>query len=323
MTYNVYCGTAFAGATNPDLATFRQAMTNALLEMRASDPAGRAQAVARQIVEHSPHLVSLQEVFTISTGPSKNILTLEFDYLEELLQALAAQGASYMPVESVTTWDATVPMTSGYLRSTWRIIILVRADLQPDQFFLTNVDGNRFATVMTFPLPALNGSADCPTPLNAAGACIMPWPRGWALADVTYRGRQFRYVNVTLESNSNSRNIAQGAEVLSGPLSTSRPVILAGDLNCDLNNPSDPRRVTCTRFLDAGFEDAWDAAKPPRPGYTKELPNMTMRSDYVMIRSLFHAETAALTGDVPADWTASGLWPSNHAGIVVKLDRPE
>jgi hypothetical protein len=323
LTYNVYSGTAYAGATDPSLAKFRQAMTNAVLDVRASDPAGRVQAVARQIANHSPHLVSLQEVFTLSTGPSKDALTLEFDYLELLMQALAAQGASYTPVESVTTWDATVPSTSGYLRSTWRIVILARTDLAQEQFFLTNVDGKPFTATITYPLPALNGSADCPVPLTGTGACMMPWTRGWALADVTYRGKQFRYVNATLESNSTSKNIAQGLELLNGPLNTTRPVILAGDLNCDLSNFSDPKRLTCVRFIDAGFQDAWGAAKASQPGFTKELPNMTMRSDYVMIRGLFHAEAASLIGEDPADWTASGLWPSNHAGVVVKLDRPE
>lgn len=320
MTYNVYTGTGFAGATDPNLAVFLQSMTNVVLDVRASDPPGRAQAVARQIAGHSPHLVCLQEVFTMSTGPAKNNLTLEFDYLQLLLQALAEQGAYYTPVESVRTWDATVPTTSGYVRSTWRIVILVRADLKPEHLFLTNVDGDKFLTTITYPLPALNGSADCPVPLTGS-ACLMPWPRGWALADVTYRGTQFRYVNATLESNSTSRNIAQGLELLNGALNTTRSVMLAGDLNCDLSNLNDPKRVTCVSFIDAGFADAWGAAEPSEPGFTKELPTMTMRSDYVMLRGLFHAEAAALVGEDPRDMTASGLLPSNHAGVVVKLDR--
>lgn len=332
MTYNVYVGTGYSGALDPNLAVFLQAMTNAVLDIRASDPAGRAQAVARQIAAHSPHLVSLQEVFTLSTGPTKDNLTVEFDYLQLLLQALAEQGAYYTPVESIPTWAATFPTTSGYMRNTWRIVILARADLKPEHFSFTNVDGDRFLATITYTIPALYGSSDCPEALQPSGACVMPWPRGWALADVTYRGKQFRYINATLESRSNSRNIAQGIELLNGPVNTARPVILAGDLNCDLSNPSDPKRVTCVRFLDAGFVDAWSAANPFEPGFTKEmnplrpppLPTMTMRGEYVMIRGLFTAQAAALVGEeYPADLTTSGLWPSNHAGVVAKLDRPE
>jgi len=103
ITYNVYAGTEYAGITSRDFGEFLQAATNMVLDIRASDPAGRAQAVARQIVAASPHLVSLQEVFTLSTGPTKEDLELEFDYLQLLLEALADQGAQDTPVYSLTT----------------------------------------------------------------------------------------------------------------------------------------------------------------------------------------------------------------------------
>lgn len=324
MTYNVYVGTGYAGALDPNIGVFLQAMTNAVQDIRASDPAGRAQAVARQIAAYSPHLVSLQEVFTLSTGPTKDNLTIEFDYLQVLLQALAEQGAYYTPVESVPTWGATFPTTLGYMRNTWRIVILARADLKPEHFSFTNVDGDRFLATITYPIPALNGASDCPVALQPSGACVMPWPRGWALADVTYRGKQFRYINATLESRSSSRNIAQGLELLSGPANTPLPVIVAADLNSDPNDPNPAWRVTYLNFLAAEFADAWTAANPYELGYTKELPNMTKRSDYVMARGLFSAQAAALVGEeYPADLTASGLWPSNHCGVVAKLERPE
>jgi hypothetical protein len=323
LTYNVYAGTGYAGGTNPDPAVFLQAMTNAVLEIRASDPAGRAQAVAWQIASHSPHLVSLQEVFTLSTGPTKDNLTLEFDYLPLLQQALAGQGAYYTPVQSLTTWEATFPTTAGYARHTWRIVILARADLKPEHFSITNTEGRLFSSTITYRLAALDGSADCPVALTPGSLwCVMPWPRGWALADVSYRGEQFRYVNATVESRSASRNLAQGLELLDGPLNTAMPVILAGDLNCDLSDPTSPMYQTCLNVINAGFTDAWNAVHPYEPGFTKELPAMTMRSDYVMLRGLF-AEGADVVGDRdPADKTASGVWPSNHAGVVVRLERP-
>ena len=324
MTYNVYSGTAYAGALDPNLSVFLQAMTNAVLDIRASDPAGRAEAVARQIAARSPQLVSLQEVFTMSTGPTKDSLTLEFDYLQLLLQALTQLGVSYTPVEALTTWSATFPMTAGYWRNTWRIVILARADLKTDQFSVTNVDSAPFVSTITYPIRALDGSADCPVALTGS-QCVMPWNRGWALADILYRGAQFRYVNATVESRSNSRNIAQGLELLNGPLNTLLPVILGADLNCDLANSNDPKLPTCQRVIEAGFTDAWSDVNPLVPGFTKELPTMTMRSDYVMLRSPFSAEAAALVGEeYPVDLTSSsGLWPSNHAGVVVKVNRPD
>jgi hypothetical protein len=320
MTYNTYVGTDYAGITDPNLPVFLQAATNMILSVRASDPAGRAQAIARQIAVAKPHLVSLQEVGIWSNGPTKDNLTVEFDFLQLLLKALAEQHAKYTPAVSLTTWDATVPSSLGlYGRNTWRVVILARADLDPEEFSLTNAQAAPWSPLNTlsFGLPALNGSPDCPVPL-AGTSCVMPFPRGWVSIDGTFHGKRFRYIDAHLESLSNSRNIRQGTELLKGPANTALPVIVAADMNCDLSNPSDPKYVTCTNMLNAGFTDAWTAANPSEPGYTKDLPSMTMRGDYVMVRG-FEVKGATLVGEDPSDKTESGLWPSNHAGVVAIL----
>lgn len=323
MTYNMYVGTEYVGVTDPNYVIFTQAVTNMILDARGSDPPGRTQAIARQIAATMPHLVSLQEVATWSTGPTKDNLRVEFDYLQLLLDALAAQGVQYTPVVSLTTWDATVPSTFGYVRNTWRVVVLARADLKPEDFSFTNVVAAPWSpsATMNYPLPALNGSSDCPVPLTGS-LCVMPFPRGWASADVTYRGKQFRFIAAHLESRSASRNIREGLELLNGPANTAQPVIVAADLNCDLSNPSDTKYPTCLNFLNAGFVDAWTAANPTEPGYTKDLPVMTMRGDYVMVRGQFGVQAAVLVGEEFGDRTPAGLWGSNHCGVVARLQLP-
>jgi endonuclease/exonuclease/phosphatase family metal-dependent hydrolase len=325
MTYNVFVGTEYAGVTDPDLAVFLQAATNMVLDIRASDPPGRAQAVARQIAAYSPHLVSLQEVFALSTGPTKDNLTLEFDYLQLLLQALADQGMQYTPVASLTTWDATVPSTLGFVRNTWRVAVIARADLKPEHLSFTNVQAASWTATLVVRLRALDGRSDlCPVPLRPSdGACRMSMPRGWVSADVTYRGGQFRFIGGHLDSGSPLLEIPQGLELLNGPANTALQVIVAADLNCDCSKPSDPFYPTCVNFSNAGFIDAWSAANPFDAGYTRDVPNMTRRSDYVMLRGPFAVQTAALVGEEPGDRTASGLYASDHAGVVIKLERPE
>jgi endonuclease/exonuclease/phosphatase family metal-dependent hydrolase len=325
MTYNMYVGTEYgSGLTNPNLNVFLQAVTQLILDVRASDSQGRAQAIARQIAATKPHLVSLQEVATWSTGLTKDNLTVEFDFLQLLLDALSAEGIQYTPVASLTHFDVTLPSSTGYLRNTWRVVVIARADLQPEDFPFTNVQTAPWSpsATLSYRLQALDGSADCPVPLTGS-LCVMPFPRGWASADVTYRGKQFRFIAAHLESRSASRNIREGLELLNGPANSSLPVIIAADLNCDLSNPSDTKYPTCLNVLGAGFIDAWSAANPYQPGYTKDLPNMTMRGDYVMIRGLFGVQAAALVGEEVSDMTLlSGLWPSNHCGVVVRLNRP-
>ncbi len=325
MTYNMYVGTEYGpGLTSPNLNVFLQAVTQLILDVRASDPQGRAQAIARQIAATRPHLVSLQEVATWSTGLTKDNLTVEFDYLQLLLEALAAEGVPYTPVYSLTHFNVTLPSSTGYLKNTWRVVVLARADLKPEEFPFTNAQGAQWSpsATLSYWLPALDGSADCPAPLTGS-LCMMPFPRGWVSADVTYRGKQFRFIGAHLESRSASRNIREGIELLNGPANTALPVIIAADLNCDLSNPSDSKYQTCVNVLNAGFIDAWSAANPSAPGYTKDLPNMTMRGDYVMVRGLFGVQATVLVGEEVGDMTATGLWPSNHCGVVVRLDRPE
>lgn len=331
MTYNTYVGTEYVGLTNPSLPVFLQAVTNMLQEAVANDPQGRAQAIARQIAETRPVLVSLQEVATFSTGPTKDNLTVQIDSLQLLLDALAALGTPYIPVVSFETWGATFPSSTGlYIRNTWRIAIIARADLKPEDLSFTNVQPSTWspAATLSYRIPALDGSADCPVPLTGS-LCIMPFPRGWASVDVRYRDKQFRYINVHLESRSTSRNILEGIELLNGPANTSLPVIVAGDFNCDLSNPSDPKYPTCLNFLDHGFVDAWTVASPPEPGYTKPLfpldnpgATMTQRGDYVMVRGRFKVQAAVLVGEEVGDMTSTGLWPSNHCGVVARLQHP-
>lgn len=324
MTYNTYVGTEYVGMTSHNLAVFLQAATNLALDVRASDPAGRAHAVARQIAAYSPHLASLQEVFTLSTGPTKDNLTQEFDYLQLLLQALSDQGMQYTPVVSLKTWDATVPSTSGFVRNTWRVVILARADLNPEHLSFANANSATWTATLVPHLYALDGHADlCPVPLQPDGTCRMPMPRGWVSVDVTYRGQQFRFIGGHLDSAHPLYEVPQGLELLNGPANTALPVFVAADLNCDCSNPSDPFYPTCVNFANAGFADAWTATNPFESGYTKHLPVLTQRSDYVMVRGPFTAQSAAIVGEEVGDMTASGLWPSDHAGVVVKFERPE
>jgi len=324
MTYNMYAGTSYAGITSPDYATFLQASSNLILDVQGSDPTGRAAAIARQIAATTPHLVSLQEVATWSTGSTADSLTVEFDYLQLLLEALAEMGQHYTTAAALTHFDATLPTSTGYVRNTWRVVILSRADLKPEDFSFTNVQMLPWsaAATLSYPLPALNGSPDCPVPLSGV-LCVMPFPRGWAAMDVAYRGRDFRYVNAHLESRSASRNIKEGLELLNGPADTALPVIVAADLNCDLADPNDTKYQTCQNFLDAGFKDAWDAAHPFELGFTKDLPLMAMRGDYVMARGQFHVQAAVRVGEELEDMTPTGLWASNHCGVVARLQHPE
>jgi endonuclease/exonuclease/phosphatase family metal-dependent hydrolase len=307
MTYNMYVGTEYTGAvTAPDLPAFFQVMTNAFNDVQDGDPAGRAQAIAQQIAAVEPDLVSLQEVSTWSTGTYTGTwsgtttcenLNLEFDYRQLLLDALAAQGAHYMPVATNTHFTVDAPTSeAACVRNTWSVVILAHSDLKPEDFSYTNVQTATFANVLNIPVAALG--------------YLISWPRGWASIDVHYRDKQFRFIAAHLD-NVGFFNDLQGPELIGGPADTTLPVVVAGDMNSP-----DPNPLTYENFLTSGFTDAWTAARhlfdSGYSGNTKAYPSpMDERGDLVLVRGRFNVQSAAVL-----------CGGSDHCGVVARLQLP-
>jgi hypothetical protein len=115
----------------------------------------------------------------------------------------------------------------------------------------------------------------------------------------------------------------QAQELLDGPATTDLPTILSGDFN---SAPTDP---AYTRVVAAGFTDEWTVANPGDPGLTawqgppdsivNPVSHLYARVDYVLTRGPFTPIDLHLVGADPSARTASGLWPSDHAGLVAQL----
>src|SRR6476646_1299222 len=102
MTYNANEGTDLLevqAATTPQ--EFLAAVVQTITQVRATDPPARMKALAKQIIAASPDVVALQELDQWTTAPldlftfSCGAGTTEFDMLQELSDALVAQGAHY------------------------------------------------------------------------------------------------------------------------------------------------------------------------------------------------------------------------------------
>ncbi|MFE2140497.1 endonuclease/exonuclease/phosphatase family protein [Streptomyces sp. NPDC059456] len=152
-------------------------------------------------------------------------------------------------------------------------------------------------------------------------------PQGWAAVDATVRGRTTRVVNTHLEPLSPAVQQAQAAELLAGPLDTTLPTVLLGDLNSAAGGvgavPGRTDTPTYGQLLAAGFSDAWTARHRKDPGFTccqaADLRNiastLSQRIDYVVFRNGIKAVSTHRVGAEQADRTPSGLWPSDHAGV--------
>jgi endonuclease/exonuclease/phosphatase (EEP) superfamily protein YafD len=109
-------------------------------------------------------------------------------------------------------------------------------------------------------------------------------------------------------------------EILKG---YSEPLLLVGDLN---TGPGSPTPAYGTLTSTASFTDAWTTVST-EPGFTccvssnvndTDTSRFDERIDLVLYRGEGIEPTSAeVVGDELTDRTASGLWPSDHAGVVV------
>jgi hypothetical protein len=344
MTRNLYLGADLdpviaAASTGGDVF---KAVSDAWATIVGTDFNSRAEALADEIEASEPMLVGLQEVTLYRTGEFQDPApaeVVEYDYLQILLAALNKRGLHYAPVappehdpipedpiKNTNNFDAELPGDTDIspdhvypqdIRITDYDVILKRTDLpasKPQPQF-TNVRTGHFAKHVTLPI----------------GLALK---RGWGSVDVTLGGQTFRFINTHLEPESTVEGVnaiqeAQGDEILNGPANpnTNLPVILVGDFNSRADGPQPPGTQTYDNLIGAGFKDAWSATHPGELGNTwghdenllNTTVNLTQRLDLVLFRNNLCAFKANIVGDELKDRTPSGLWPSDHAGVVATL----
>jgi hypothetical protein len=326
LDQNVYVGSEFTpiltlDPTDPD---YPMKLVMAVLEVYqtiiASDWPKRAEALALEIAETCPDLVSLQEVSVIRMQVPGDLLTggktpatdVQMDYLAILLADLDQLGVHYVAVAMDTNMDMELPMpttTPGVfadVRLTDHDVILARADLPPGHLRVAHSQAGNFRT--SLPLPSLGSGI----------------PRGWCAVDVTKRGRTFRFINAHLEENTAaSIQAAQAQELLAGPAKTRLPVVLVGDFNSDANGKDG---TTSYGLLTQSFEDTWSVVHPGDPGFTwghdplLSDPSIAFvwRLDLVLFRGL-QFQPMDMWRFGPQLQDTPPMWLSDHSGLVARL----
>jgi hypothetical protein len=322
MTYNVDEGTDYIEVTEAtNLSQFLVAVGQTISQVRATDPVSRMKALASQIVDARPALLSLQELDQWFTGPFDPVtrtcgqIALEFDMLQDLLSSLAAQGANYEV--AVQARQFAFPPTPGLiLPSTFLCVqvinhnaILVRTDLDPSRFQWSNAQSGQFTSALSINTPV--------GPVTE--------PRAWESVDANFHGRAFRFIGTHLESADPNIRRLQGEELRSGPANTALPVVIAMDSNAQA--APRPKDATYIDFISAGYTDVWSAIFPAAPGLTccqaqfvnNPVSQLSQRIDLILTRGSVQPQNIALFGADPSDRTAEGLWPSDHAGVAAQL----
>lgn len=336
MTRNLYVGA--------DLTPLIAAQNKEQLLSAVSDVKGtiefnnfpeRAAALAAEIVEKKPHLVGLQEVLTF-TIDGANAGRPFNDYLQVLLDALAAQGADYWIAAVVKNLDLVFPLGINLIGVLDRDVILARGDVVANVVDLNGLchveseDGCNYRFVASLPNPLSTETEPLP-PIVVE--------RGFVAIDAWVDRFPVRFVNTHLEVRElgpfGFLQAAQAFELTqilaalnSEPLNSLRaPIILVGDFNSD---PRDPVLVgpiipPYLQLTAAGFVDAWTRHRPGNPdGYTccqqEDLVNrksvLYERVDLIFSSAEPEKVKVHLVGNKIPDKKPSGLWPSDHAGVV-------
>ena len=285
--------------------------------MQASLPAERIAGVVDEIQAASPDLVGVQEAALWRIGtpfdPS-SATTVTYDFLQLLLDELAAHGLHYEAVAVKTNFDAGVPAVFSQtlafdVRFTDRLVVLARTDLKTSELKIENVEAHHFTTNLTFSSPTLG---------------TLTIPRAWIAVDAKLRGKAYRFVTAHPESFVPIIKFVQISELVHTAGATDSALIFAGDFNTDAAINDAAYQV----LLGAGLTDAWTETHPNEAGLTWALfignpaiyINPTQRLDLVLTRGEIDAVESDITRENPAtDRTPSGLMRSDHAGMTANF----
>jgi len=317
MTYSMNSGNSLSGILNSRSPAELAAIVGQIFtRVQAGNPPERIDAIANQIATASPDIVGLQEVALWRVGPPLNpapAQTVAYDFLQILLDRLAAKGVHYSAISVPTFLDVELtgvfgPTSALDVRYTDRIAIIARTDLQTSRFQIEGSGARNFATN---------------TQVSVLGTQIALL-KGWASADVKHRGKTYRFVTTHLGATlGEAVQIAQANELLQGPTNTTLPVILVGDFNSDAAAGG----LAYSLLLNGGLTDVWSGLMPNSSGLTFPLSgalpsvilNPTERLDLVLARGAISLSDIDVVGDEIADLTPSGFRPSDHAGLAATL----
>jgi len=358
MTRNLYVGAdilAVAGAE--DFADFLVKAREFIVGVAATSYPERAEALAAEIADKKPDVVGMQEVYDFTLN-GQHVGVPFVDYLEVLLAALEARGVRYTAVATVREADIVAPADldgNGEPESMVgvldRDVILVRAGLTASRLDLSGAcpgrvsgDGCNYAYVAEVSIPGLP-----PITFQRGYVAAQVW-----LGAVPYFVFNTHLEVRTPAPDNPYSAVVQAIQatelksVVDGVPAGPR-VIVTGDLNSSpedqilpvppplqalglppVINPPYRQFSEGENFygasLGAGYWDAWTLRPGRPPGLSccqdADLLNpwsaLYERIDLVFSRDLPAGVKANQVGNSPGDRTPSGLWPSDHAGLVVR-----
>jgi hypothetical protein len=346
MIRNVYLGANLRPALDAENCDqFVDIAGEIVNQMRRTNFAKRAQALAQEILSKNPDLVGLQEVAlwrtaptnfgVVSTGPSAT--EVEQDFLQLLLTELNRGKERYEVVVVKDELDFESPVNDDGQGSGCGAVD------HNERFTQWDVILAKVSKKVKTSNPT-SGTFNVLLRATVAGAIPADSIRGWTAVDAKVKdSKKFLFVNAHIEAYDDQASGQQGndgntydkgairaaqAAQLVGPggPATGKRVILVGDFNSDDDTVADNGdRDAYRTILAAGFRQL-DTEKFPMSCCLSDanlvggsLSDFDHQIDHLLAntRKIKPGKTA-MTGHAPV----GGLWPSDHAGVFVPVQLP-
>jgi endonuclease/exonuclease/phosphatase family metal-dependent hydrolase len=290
----------------------------------------RAKPLAKEIAESEPDLVGLQEVAlwrqqVPPDGPGSEATDVRYDFLALLLQELAAIDANYTVVQVQEEFDQELPADVDGSNATGNPL-LFGAELDARLTMRDVILAKKGSAVRT------TGETDGAhftnlLPLSIGGVIPILVERGWDSTEATIAGTstEFRFVNTHLEAFDAGIRLLQAQELFAsgGPLDTDEQVILVGDLNSGTearHNIHGSDQLAFLALLGFGMTDNGAIQSCCYSDLFDPTQVFDHTVDHVLTKPGLETTNAFVTGNDPAERTPSGLWPSDHGGVVSTLE---
>jgi endonuclease/exonuclease/phosphatase family metal-dependent hydrolase len=331
---NSFIGLGTITRATPD--TLPAAAAKFYTETVATKPKDRAAAIANEIKDNAPDLIAFQEVGILRKGsgatpndPKIPATEVVHDQLQLLLEALSELGEHYDTVAVIPNSDVQLPSTLDFVvRLTDRTVILARAS--SNRLKLSNVQVEQFSAQ-----PAVS------SPFTGRF--------GWGSVDVEVGDLKFRFASTHLTpvaldqpqliviQKAQALELIQSAGKPDLPGGPVLPVVYAGDFNTvagldtykilvdnsvriDAWQKKNPM-ASCPEPRHAGDHDRSGCTCCQDPNLSNPTSKLDHRVDLLIVPRDTEIALAELVGADQPDQT-SGLWQSDHAGLVATFKPP-
>jgi endonuclease/exonuclease/phosphatase family metal-dependent hydrolase len=332
MSRNIYLGSDLNPAIGaPDLPSAVDGAGQIYNEVNRTNFPERAVALANEIKDYKVDLIGVQEAalwqqqipsdaggppIGPGTVPASDVL---YDFRDLLMDQL---GNKYRLVGQQTEFTGELPADVDQsdatgspfgadldARLTMHDLIIARKGVKTSKVKSANYD-TRFST-------------------NIGGIDVFA-DRGWVSTEATVGDAKFRFVNTHLEAFGDpSIRAAQAKELVKGPAKSKKDVVLVGDMNSDKDD-DDGSQKAYEAIRKAGFVERQVGGGTSGHDDSLTDPNdqnqFDRTIDFVFSNNddigLVKSKSAITGRDDASVMTPSGLWPSDHAGVVSTLRFP-